>query len=100
MSTNFSRKFASQLIDIKYFRLEKSLANTAFQPLTDLGVSKAGRADLYGCRSHEEIVKHIVCRLNASEANYRDFYSLASFPDQPEGDWLDRRAAQTSRWIP
>ena len=100
MSTNFCVKLSSQITDIRQVNREKSLAKFAFESLTDLRVSEAGRADLYSRCSHEDIIKHIVCRLDASEANYRNLHDFANLPDQAQGDRPDCRATQTARQIP
>src|SRR5258708_25512668 len=100
MSTDFCDKFPSQLIDVKQVKLEKGSAKLLYKPLTGLRVSKAGRSDLYSCGSHEDVIKHIVCRLDAPKAKYRNFCGFAGFPDQSEGYGLNGGPAQTARAVP
>ena len=65
--------------------------------LTGPWVSKADRTDLYRGSSHDDVIKHIVCRLYASETKYWNVYNFAGLPDQTQGNRLDGGPAQADR---
>src|SRR5215510_8479462 len=67
--------------------------------LTDLRVSEAGRPNLYASRAHGYVLKHIGGRLDASQANNRDFHRFPRLPGEAEGDRLNRRTAQATRLV-
>src|SRR5262249_61134006 len=69
------------------------------EPLTDLRVSEAGRSNLYTCRAHGDVFKHIGGRLDAAQADNWDFHSFPRLPNQAERDRSDGGAAQTTGLI-
>lgn len=68
MSTVFCYEFILYLIQSKHLSLFQDARKGVDQPLTGPWVSKTGRADLYGRSAHREVIKHVVDRLDASQA--------------------------------
>jgi len=81
MSTIFSTKSSSYLIDSKHISFKKRLRKLSNQSLTDPRVSKTGRAYLYASRTHGEIIEHVGSRLDAPKPDDWRADRLGRLPD-------------------
>src|SRR5215467_1641922 len=80
--------------------IKTKAAKLVDKPLTDLGVSEAGRPNLYTSRAHGDIFEHIGGRLDAADADQWDFHSFPRLPNEPEGDGLDGGPTQAPGRVP
>src|SRR6266852_1119067 len=94
MSTTFCQELATYVANTKQLSLRKVLLQASNQSLTGTRVSKTGRPNLYGRRANEQILKHIIDRFDAAEADEGEGAGPGYLPDQAECDGFDGGARE------
>src|ERR1051326_7890075 len=96
MSTNFGREFGSFPADIANLKSYWGARKGHRQSLTGLRVRKAGRPHLDGGSPYGQVLKHVVHRLDASQADDWYLHCFLTFPHEPERDGQDGRTGKAT----